>query len=687
MVRPHALELYEYAVRKNRDDKFDQSYKDRVSLHIRQTGIDDFLDELLAIKRRHERARKAQKPTLIREFIQKLREAGEEQFAAIEALRGPWRRRLKLFYASVLKLDELGPEMSELSGDDIATDDMVLRFLERHSDRSHSSNYRDARALSTLAGCIRRRVMRDEGPLVRFYSETPVVRKVFDHSAEIAALFDERAAIQSRVLPVELPAELGIFRSADYFLMRVRFPEVGLAPIAGRQGLDSLMESLGLIGVERLREADIVHLDGKLEGGLGGSGLFEAIKDFEDNRLVRAIWTEDRVPSESVERLEHWTDVIDFTRGGPREVLDDEILGIQEALGARVSRLQGWIASYERVRRAISRRQRPGKIMEEAVLGAVENPLRDLGLSRWDVQLTPDGLRTVSSLIRDLHDADSVVWQDACRSFASYVEEARSSAEKARLVCSVLWLFREYSWICEILDELQRLREGQANTGARDLIVWRGAAWIRGVADLQSGAAAVRACEDEVRKIRTEIESSLSLTPLLALGLGYVLYHCWKRVGAEDLGGDVSLMARHRAWVEESLKLAEEAKRALPRRTLSWGLATNHCVYVGMEAGAAAETIMGHMKDLSELEAYDIWTARFSDTAACYYMWRFEQETRATTGADAEKLGDLLVKAESYLEQARRGSIGDIAISEHEIRLDVYKVQLRRMTESPRETM
>jgi hypothetical protein len=239
----------------------------------------------------------------------------------------------------------------------------------------------------------------------------------------------------------------------------------------------------------------------------------------------------------------------------------------------------------------------------------------------------------------------------------------------------------------DVLGKLIKRMRKRSEEPPPDLLIWRGAAWIRagGGSALGSGSDALRICLERIEEIRDSVKTAATSstdTPLLKLGLAYVLFHCWKRVDAERFQGDPERESLHLSWVEESLALAEQARVELPRNELSWGLAVNHCVYVGMEMGCDTELVMDHMQELMQLEAYGIWTARFADTVACYYMWRFEQEIGKATDANIGSLERYLDMATEYLRFARNNAIGDIATKEHEIRCDRLRVVLRRIHSS-----
>jgi hypothetical protein len=692
IVRPHALELYEYIARKQRDISYDQGYRDRANAYIANAGIDTFIEDLRTLAIRYDSSTDDQREECVKGFVKILRTAGAEKFVAIEAVRAPWRRRLKSFYYDVLKLDSLGPEMPQRQSADFANDDMILRFLQRQAgERRYGSNYRDACALAILAGQVRARHANGEGPLVRLYSETAVVRAACTDSADLARIFDERSSIGTSTVDLGAAQNYGIFRDSDYFLMRVIFPEVGFSTPRHPDKVEALIKEVSAIGLEKLKEPDLGQalqdLDRQHVEGIGGRSLAAAIEEFEDLRLVRAVWAREVLPAEAFKHLGDWTQVASFAQGVTKDLLDETIDDIQRTLRTQVSRLQGWFAALDRIHRVLSDR-RGGRLRLQspgAAAGIIEDPVRDIGVSRWGVVLSVEDQKLTSDIIRELHDPD--FWQEACRNFASHVQRARTVEREARVVCSVLWLLGEYRWIHELLEALLHRRK---NAPPPDLIVWRAAAWIRSTTDLAArpGKTAVRECSRHIDEVRDSIAQNraISSNPLLGIGLAYLLYHCWKRVGPAAYGEDQSLQAQHRSWVEESLDLADAARRALPQHTLGWGLAVNHCVYVGMEAGREVPWIMERMRELAVLQAYGNWTARFADTAACYYMWRCEDEMRGAplvTPETLQELRDFIDRAEEFLHDAQSRSIGDIAVHEHQIRWDRLRVALRKLKAEP----
>lgn len=684
LIRPHALELFEYVHRRNRDHSHDEAFRVRASEFMTRRGIDGFLSTLNALRERYAEDPE-EKEGVARVVIDVLKDAGDRAFADIEAVRAPWRRRLRGVYNNVLKLDAMGPEMRERQREDFANDDRILQFFQRQSDRRYTSNYRDACALAMLAALVRRRVKRGTGPFVRFYSETAVVRLALSNESDLFPLFDERPASQALALQCQNMASQGIFRDAEYFLMRVRFPEVGIGKRVPSKSLEALMESISRIGVDTVREQDLLaalaNFDRQFERGFGGNTLSQAITDFEQLRLIREIWGRSEYTPELFRRLPEWTDVFRFTADATRELLDDQIEDIERDLGSRVRVLKEWFAGYDKIQKSAERRREEGgDKTPQAVRGVpIDDPDRDLGLGRWGVTLSEEESRQVRDLVVHLTESDSAAWPEACRNFASVAQRARANDGAALVACAVLWFLREYRWIEEIVSSLSERLKRDGRLCPASLLVWQGAAWIRGAHELEkeAGERAIALCGARIADIREALVNGTNGDrQLQELGFAYVLFHCWKRTDAFGLErGNRSALMRA-GWLEESMSIGIRAKAHLPRRTLAWGLAANHCVYVGMQAHREVGEIMDHMMELAELEAYGIWTARFADTAACYYMWRFEHE--ASVGqASVEELSQLLGMAEKYLRFASTHSIGDIAVEEHTSRLDRLRVQLR----------
>lgn len=672
MVRPHTLEMYNFVARKHKS-KFDgDSYKRRVRRHVASEGIDEFLQHLRQIRTQYDTADAGARPALVGEFIDYLRIVGDDKFSAIEAARAPWRRRLRLFMADVVTMDSLGPHVQDRRHQELVDESDILRYLVRHSNRPHGSNYRDACALSMLSGMTKG----GDGPdLVRFYSETEVVRSACK-CGELRGLFEDRRVLQPESDAPPKWVRLGVFRDAAYFIMRMRFSdELGFGALASgsTHSLTALLRDLRDVRLDRLSESDIRDALAEVdrESVLGGKSLSKAIEEFEGLRLVKAIWTEDWLPGMfDGKRLGDWTDVFAFAHGEvTQSALDEQIDDIQATLSDCVSQLQGWFEDYDRIQRTTTMRWQSRSSSSFAIQsGILDEPVRDLGLDRWGVELTEEESDQLKDLVGDLYHSDSVTWHEACRSFATYVR----SSEKpgiARIVCAALWILGQYAWIAELLAGRERRGE------AVDLLVWEAAAWIRSASELDglSAKASLERCRQRVDELRIAVREA-GMEPRLALGLGYVMYHAWNRVNQSDLAGDSVAVGIYSQLAADSLQLARAAKANLAKHSVAWGLAVNHCVYVGIETDGDAELIMSDMRELIQLEAYEAWTARFADTAACYYMWRFEQDAGRE---NPRELKELLERSREHLEFAKANTIGDIAVGEHEVHLDQLKVQLR----------
>ena len=692
ILRPHALEVYEYLSRlRHAGPESDEAFRDRVNLFTQRCGITGYLRALSDIASQHRATSGGKrKQELVEQFLELLTTGGDTKFAAIEALRGTWTQRTRRFCGPILVFDKaLGPEIRDFRSDDIEIYSRMLQFFERHSQtakshqvaRPYSSNVHDALALTGLAHFCRLRKTSRTSPLVRFYSETDVVVTAIQSDSELSELFREPIRSES----YSTIRESSIFRDAEYFLMRARFFEV--LSSNGSQDHDSLDSVIDeLKDLDNKSDDDLMgavpDLERHLRNKFGGVSLTECIEDLEGLRLVRATWARAAWADEVSQHIGSWVEVFNFAQSKETiRVLDAEIDDVLDTLKAQVSRLKRWCDDHDRIRAIIKEEWHSKNSPRErfSLKTFLDDPVAHLGLTRWGVHLSDASVKKLSELIQHLYDADEIVWADACRRFTPLIGKATSDAETARIVSSVLWLIREYRWVENILF---RFRESSERNGGRceeDLVVWQAAAWIRGARGLEADPpkAAIARCEECNKRLEAYITTSRFSKVRVAqlwLGWAYVLFHCWRRVSISD-GLPEKLKNIHRGWVAQSLALAVQAKSVLPQRSLEWGLASNHCAYVGMVCGAESSFVGAHMADLTSLEADPSWTARFSDTAAYYCMWLFDRFQ--SNPPERKELYLLLDRAAEHLQTAKRLSIGDIAISDHELRLQQLRLGLR----------
>jgi hypothetical protein len=137
-------------------------------------------------------------------------------------------------------------------------------------------------------------------------------------------------------------------------------------------------------------------------------------------------------------------------------------------------------------------------------------------------------------------------------------------------------------------------------------------------------------------------------------------------------------------WQLRSAALGEVAKRELSEETMEWALAANHVAYVTMKTDGAESKIMENIILLRRLERKMIWNARFADTVAFYYIWRFN---RMKDQGDLHILRGDLASARRYLEEARGWNIGDIAVPEHESELERAELELEQLREGASENL
>lgn len=616
LLRPHALELDEQ-IRLQPDYRGAieaESYGKRVQQFLKSWGADQAMATLHEI---------ISKPVPMEEktqsFLNTLQGLAPQSFVAVELARGTWQKRLKLLYQNrVLTFDMLGQEMHELFSDQLV--DRFDELIRESRVRFTLSNLRDASALTMLRRMILERETSDSVPLVRFHTESPTLKKLFAKEEMIGLL----SYPSLRVGRWRSPGSDMIVRDDSYFIMRasfeaLRFPGLELAgsdqPVVSYEQLKELA-----IGLRNLPDRSEVAVQNFLNGiEIDGKPLGQVILDFESLSLLQTIWVRYKLPKHMADLIPKWTEVWAFAGGNATEIpLRENISVVREELDRNVRRIRTWYEDYTLIQAAARKLQKRLRSYENP------DPMRDLGLIRWGVELGPKARRRLVGLVRSLIEGEEDGVRGLPFGHLATALESIQTEEDCVIACACLWLLNRHERVVRVIDRFEKRKHRLP----------AGLATMRAAARLHAKHLTIpqkKQLVDELRMLGQRLTGRARGQYLL--GLGYVAFHAWQDEALDKDGArlkgkltyDDSVAALVSEWSHLSFEAGKEALGVLEPRTLAWAFAVNHCAYVGAAAGFPEEVYRPYLSYLAKLNASDVWHFRFSDTIAYYHILRAQR--------------------------------------------------------------
>jgi hypothetical protein len=386
--------------------------------------------------------------------------------------------------------------------------------------------------------------------------------------------------------------------------------------------------------------------------------LAEVIKDFEEMSIVGPLWAEGRIPDHlnNYQALAKWIDVFEFVQerriGG---IIHERIADIRQKLEDHVAKISTWTKDYKII--ISSSTEKSGKYQNK-----INDPMRDLGLVRWNYELKQNEKEDVIKYVEALTGGDESDMTDAAQQIATKMEFARSDPRHCLVVCAILWALSCFESIDKLVEECKATDFKKIPA---TLLV------LQLAARLKSG---VGFSTEKRRFIVGEALRLLGLTKKsnrkgLLLGAGFVLYHAWKQEMIDRhtkdrlLGNQPEII---RKWAEQSFEIGEEACQSIETNSLPWAYAVNHCAYVSIVTGVYPEKTDEYVEILFRLKTLPaIWSPRFDDTLGCYYLIRAEKEWFLSIDKKKVDINDEIKNAKMFLEEATKKDPGDIDILEH----------------------
>lgn len=666
LLRPHALEL-DHRLRQQPafgSVKAEKKFIGSVRKFLKSQGVERHLETLFEIVSSAEG--EAQK---VDRFLRELQEIGAETFVALELAHGSWQERIKRLHGPVLSFDASGGDLrSLLTGSEVWLFNRAISG-QRADKRLSINNFRDATALAMLRRMISERSKDESIPLVRFHSEADSLKKILRTDREVKRLLSygdlDDTAWEERF----------IFRESDYFILRASFEALSFkgvevkskVAVVSLDDLDKVSRDLG----EALKGASHEALERAGKMTIGDRPLVRVIWELETLSFIRNVWNQ-YAPPKSLKRMilglrEIWAFAEDpATREQLRTEIRREIEGLRRDLSDEVLGFRSWDELFKEVRR------QSDKLREKLKPHEIPSPMRDLGLVRWNFQVSEDLTSRIREIFESLIAADEESWIKGCANVASGAEDVEDE-EDCLVICAILWTLAMFDHVVEIVNSFEDVMQGALPPSLR---LMRLAARLRGH-HLISRTERRREF-DALSSARGDFEN-VSLGRFL-LGLGYVAFYAWY----SDRSQPAPKVPTHEEhddsetdWATISFSLGEEAAHLLQADRLGWAFAVNHCAYVGTMTEVTPDRTATYLRLLAEIRGDDsLWHYRFADTlASSDYLTASRLWQRSLESDDRERT-TLVSKACGLLRDAKRTLseagpyFGDPEIPQHKLQIE-----------------
>jgi hypothetical protein len=663
LLPPHAWELDD-AVRREADLRQESDanfFRERAKEYIESKGIADYLTNL-------SNDLKANVPA--DEVLRKFADIAAEAFMALESVNGTWPQRLhRHTQMNVLRFESSGWNVPELldspAGDRLRKSLVAVRNQSLDTREAALLNsLRDAASLAALHEMISHP---DRFGRVRFYTESSTLWTMLDKGPR-----DDHEAVRDLLSYPPAENQLAglfdadcrcVFRDAQYYVVRARFPAVRFPDTTVRRGSrDMTFDELSRVAEELERLLGASSAERQLMSvPLEGKPLSDIIEELESLSFVGTIWQKYAPPPILKIYLAEWTNVWDFVRREPTvELLDKQIGNVGIEFNDRLDLLTSWSKDLDIIRKAVRTLRR---ICGDSPM---PEPMRDLGLVRWGANLDKKHGDRLSSMIGELLDPALATAEHSTQRIASWLHRTYLSGQNAIVVCAILWLLGCYELILRAVEKFAATAEA---ADAVTLRIIAAAAAVRGSLIKPTEVAGTLTVIKEIVEKRPDEEQSRYL-----LGLAYV--HFW----ACENSGDTDVT---REWLQESFDYAGEAVKRLQKNSMSWTFAVNHCVYVGYLGGLIDEA-RPHRDRLIQLRKSPHWHYRFADTLAKTFLVVAAQQLadldsgkKAPTAAMLSLIEKELSRAAKYLDMAKP-TYGDDEVDTHRDEMDDLQLKVAR---------
>lgn len=668
LLRPHAFEFYMNLKTKPKYQNIDsrEAFRERALSYIEKTGIRETMGKLARIIGDERNLSKAEEDKKIMEFLGTLSENSGESFSYIERINGTWSDRFNRFFnKKLLKLDYLGPEISELVIDQKDVLFKINTIVKEKREMFTLNAFQDAAALTIIHKFISEKESGTIDFYSRFYTDTTPLNDVLMNNPEIKEILSYKTnEIHERFND----SYKGIHRDTNYFIIRAVIKE--LKPSAtdvSIEKLDRLYEIYDKLKGLLEDNKDIERASKAVEKDVTLSSLLD---DFEKTSIMEPLWhKKDGLINlfPKIEDVSEWIKIFHFAQGTRTgEILHAQMNERWKELEVHVSKLSTWTNDFKAIIKAQGDRVQ--------YFEKIEEPMRDLGLIRWNYNISNINPSDILDMLRDFTVKGQQV-EIPASILANNMGLARKNIKECNFVCAILWglgLFKEI----DIIVEECRLQ----NIGTKFPV---NLSTIQFAAIMRHGRIST---PDDRRKMLRNVArfmSGLSKKERKGtlLGVGYIYYHAWRQVmlkaNIKERLWD-NQPEETRKWAQEAFNLGEEGYLdAFEPNTLPWAYAINHCAYLHITTGVPYDKSQrDYLQILLKLKIYgNLWCARFDDTVGCYYLDRAERLWHLSN--DEEKktidISKHIIEADIYFSSALKHDTGDTDLPEHITRLELLR--------------
>lgn len=678
VLRPHLAELDNLMERsaKYTSQQHLRQYLDRVKDHSKKMKMEELLKKL------NKAAEGGDERTA--DFLGYLKKNSTKAFTVVEQINGPWPSRFRrLWEDGIICFDpeKLGPEITEILEEYesvLHTFNAALHEVHKTGSRTTSrhrvQDLHDAIALTMLHKMVRDRDKSGKGPIVRFYTHSRKLKKLWKNE-KVRELLSYQEPLSDEVPPEK---ESFIVRDSKFLIMCARFME--LSPVSEGSAadaetrlrdLDYLSDQITralMTGQDDLRET----LEEVQQNMWIDRDVIKDIEEFENLSMMESLWVHSRLADGLQSHLRDWAQVLSFSRDELGEAVLEGIDKLQRQLKEQVTHVRVWTEDFKSIFKQL-KTLRETEQRKLAALGAVEEVNRDLGLVRWGLTLEEGDKQKLKILLEELPvaGAESGLSME-CTQLAIRLGRARQEEVQCILMSAFLWSISLWEKVIDLLEGFEKTLQEQDRALSPNLSMLRFAAKVK--TEIGGSVEDKRKLLDEMSELVEDLEKDERKQVLL--GVGYIYFHLWYyehlHWESDDKGveqGSRIVDSEIEEWAKLSFQAGEEAFQECKDDRLVWAFAINHCTYVGLVTGVEPEKTAEFYEKLLALRGSGSWNYRFDDTVGYHYLASIREEIdrwdRLPAGKECPDLGDKFLGARKNLERARNKNLGDIPTDSH----------------------
>lgn len=685
LLRPHALELNEFFRRR------------AAFMHVRRKGsyrreVEEFLEaqgayeDFDCLRSAIENVREDQRLGV---FLETLKRVGSSSFIAIELANGPWQGRLVRFARErILNFEEMGPQMRDiLHADRAETMRLAHLIAEQRSLGVHGRakprlvDVRDAAAVVSLARILRGDYAESQ-PLVRFYTETEALKKCWKTHRFVRQLLSSPEN-SSKDLSDE---RFFCARDADYFILRTLFPSLCFPAVRRTSKAESASYEELLLVSEEL-EAVVQTLDQPkgltperraelLELTISGRSLRSHLDDFQSLSFLSAVWLQYEPTVAMGEFVDGLVEIWSYAKDRADDAIKQRVLEqyeeVMRKLEDSVQEIRAWQVTFLEV-------QKHAQDLEKRLGGlTAPDPMRDLGMVRWGVNLTSEQKDRFETVVRGLSSGEEEWWH-TCAELTTALEGTVEDPGDCFDLCMVLW---SLSWFGAIHKLVERF-EKDVSDGEYPLELQL----LATAAELMTRNLSDDSADEMISSVKARVfQMKESNRVRYLVGLGFLMYQAWFADfdGIRPLDGYRN--RSERIWVErakECFDLGAQSAASLPERSLLWSFAINQSAFVGVLTGVRHEETREFLRALASLEPHGtIWNYRFADTLGYFHflnarrLWLKNKGARASESQTRKRVQFELKASLDYFLGDTELSYGDREIGKHKAELMMFASEI-----------